>query len=226
MNNQFSKSIALALFLVLTSISSIAQVNHFLGLSAGVDLIFTSATSEFSNNVGISQSLTSIGENSANGNIKVAYGFAMGGNSFGNRGVFSVGGSYGVDDIKSGSVSNTSTASFKQKNVFSLYLEPGLLASNTTLIYGKLALQSMDFQSTFNSCSKSGNDPWVCSSLATYNQSLKGYGYGVGIRTVIARNIFLQVEAMQTSYDKGVLLGAIDVKSTVSSGGVGVGFKF
>lgn len=226
MNNQFSKSIALALFLVLTSISSIAQVNHFLGLSTGVDLNFTSATSDFSNNVGISQSLTSLSESSTNGNLKVAYGFSMGGNYLGNRGVLTVGGSYGVEDIKAGSSSNITTGFIKQKNVLSLYLEPGLLASNTTMVYGKFAFQFMDLQSTFNTCSKSGNDPWVCSNLATVNQSLKGYGYGVGIRRMINRNMFIQAEAMQTIYDKGVLLGIIDVKSTASSGGVGVGFKF
>ncbi len=43
---------------------------------------------------------------------------------------------------------------------------------------------------------------------------------------MINRNMFIQAEAMQTIYDKGVLLGIIDVKSTASSGGVGVGFKF
>ena len=226
MNNKLSKSLAIASFLVLHSISSIAQVNHFLGLSVGIDLISASATSEFSRTIGSSLSQLSLTENSANGNLKVAYGIAMGGNSLGNRGVFTVGSSYGLDDIKAGSVSNISTAKFKQKNVFSLYLEPGLLTSNTTMVYGKLALQSMDFQSAFNSCSQSGNDPWVCSNLITDNQRLKGYGYGVGIRTMIDRNIYFQVEAMQTTYDKGSLLGAIDVKPTVSSGGVGLGFKF
>ena len=81
------------------------------------------------------------------------------------------------------------------------------------MAYGKIAFQSMDFQSKI-------------SNLVDVNQSLKGYGYGVGIRTMIDRNIFFQVEAMQTTYDKGSLLGVIDVKPTVSSGGVGLGFKF
>lgn len=211
---------SIALATTLCGNFAFAQGSSFMGLSAGIDLNLVNASIELSNSL----AFTTTGDRSQNGKIKLVYGYPIGGSSLGNRGVLSFGGSLGLGDIKSGSsysVSGLTGSNIKHKNMVSLFIEPGLLFSHSSLVYGKLAYQSMDLEilSTSTSCGV----PCVTSTRSD-SFRLDGIGYGVGIRTMFDKRTFFQVEALQTTYT-GSFQG-VEIKPAATYGSVGMGFKF
>jgi opacity protein-like surface antigen len=172
----------------------------FEGFSAGANLNFINAATK------LTASGTTVnlgGPTSQFASLQAAYGFATGKDL-----ILSVGGSYGLSDVKAGGVTGYD---FKGKNIWQLYLEPGVKMNPTTLAYGKIAYSGMKGVLTTSTTSDSEN--------------VKGWGYGAGVRFMTSPTMFWQVEFIQTNYDEKTE-GALKYKPSATTGTIGLGFKF
>jgi len=184
--------------------AALAQQMKFEGLSLGVNLNLPSTSADF--NIG---GLTGSKSNSTNdGGIQAAYGY---------RGlddvVLGVGASYSPGEVKAGTLSiNNVDYDWSGKELFSLYVEPGVLLSNTTLAYGKLSYQMAQGEIKLSTGQTSKDD-------------YMGYGFGVGLRTLLNPNIYLQAEVMQINYNEKSALG-LTAKPSTTQGSLGIGYQF
>lgn len=99
----------------------------------------------------------------------------------------------------------------KIKNHLSLYVEPGLLVSDKTLAYGKLSYDSAKA---------------VVTEEREESKSIKGTGFGFGIRTMIDKTSFVQVEVKQIGFRSIDVLDGTSAKAKASIGTIGFGMKF
>jgi len=185
-----------------------AQTANFDGFSAALNLnlVGASTKTEFGQDGTI---FDGIGKNSTAFGVQAAYGLALS-----NDMVVNIGGTYELNSPTIMSVDfGDFTATGKAENTLSLYVEPGFLISDKTMFYGKLSYESTKVVRTADGESVS--------------KSITGMGYGAGIRTMINKNTFLQVEVKQINYGAAKFAGDdADFKSTATVGTVGIGFKF
>jgi len=174
-----------------------AQSSNFEGASIALNLNSATLASKLADTV-------AVGESSTNGSIQGAYSFALNEN-----GLFSVGATYALGDLKAGSIS-TSSFTIKAKNLYTIYAEPAFVNGNTAF-YGKLA-----YIATKGA---------ITASTANYNQNFSGTGYGVGIRTLVDKNLYLQVEFMNSNFRSKTVDGTT-VEPDGTIGTVGIGYKF
>lgn len=57
------------------------------------------------------------------------------------------------------------------------------------------------------------------------SENFEGVGYGAGIRTMLDKNLFLQVEFIQSAYNQKTRDG-VAFKPSASTGTIGIGYKF
>ena len=195
------KIIALAAIAAACSTSAFAQVSNFEGFSAATNLTHS--------NTSVSNSNDSLSDKTVGANLQAAYGFALDTST-----VLTVGASYALKDTKTGDYTNDgSTGVLKLKNQISYYVEPGFLLNASTLVYGKISYDT----ASLNAIQADG----------TTKTNIKGMGYGVGARTMLDKNLFLQAEVKHTTFGSEALPGDTDkikTKNTVVS--FGVGYKF
>ena len=179
------------------ALSANAQSSNFEGASIALNL--NSAT--IATNIA---GTAAVGESSTNGSIQGAYSFALN-----DSGLFSVGATYALGDLKAGSIS-TSSITIKAKNLYTIYAEPAFVNGNTAF-YGKLAYIATKGVLT--------------SSSTTNSTNFSGTGYGVGIRTLVDKNLYLQVEFMNSNFSSKTVNGTTyEPDGTI--GTVGIGYKF
>ena len=145
-----------------------------------------------------------LGESSTNASIQGAYSFALG-----EKSLLSVGATYAMGDLNAGSVSSSSVQ-LKAKNLYTIYVEPAYVMG-TTAIYGKLA-----YIATKGAITASGVE---------YSDDFNGTGYGVGIRTMIDKNMYFQVEFMNATFNSKTIQSLpIQPGGTIGTGGIGYRF--
>ena len=183
-----------------------AQAKNFEGLSVGgnLNLISTTTAVPFSG-----FSLDGIGQEATNASLQVAYSFAA-------SDVFllSVGGTYNLGGVDAGTVtSNGSTSTLSWQNGMSLYVEPGFMLSEKNLGYAKVS---------YNRGSAKGQ-----TGATSITQDITGNGFGFGIRTLLSKNLFLQVEVDRIQFGSARFAGETkDFKSSATMGSLGIGYKF
>ena len=187
-----------------------AQTANFEGFSMGLNLDLVAGSAKASvANVG---AIDGLGKNSSGASLQAAYGFTVAPSA-----VISLGATYGLSsptilDVSPGTIGNGVTA--KLKDSYSVYIEPGYLISNSTLAYGKISYESAKLSgSNFTGEEK---------------QSIHGTGLGFGIRTMIDKNLSLQVEVKRVGYNTAqfVAVSGVDFKTTTTVGTIGLGYKF
>ncbi len=103
----------------------------------------------------------------------------------------------------------------KQKNRYGIYLAPGTVIGRETLVYGKVGYNSMKGEMVgagdFTDLNRS--------------QSFTGFGYGLGVKTMITPQAFLKVEVNRLSYSSETI-GAWTVEPSGTVGVVGIGTSF
>lgn len=200
------KIIVVAMALAATSV--FAQASNFGGFSAGLNLntVSTNVKATYDG----AGSFDGIGQQSWNGSVQAAYGFVTSPST-----VVSVGASYGLGNSKAGTlkVDGGSTYEVKTKNQLSVYVEPGFLFSNSTLVYGKLGYERVKGISSVDG-DESGSD------------KLKGSSFGFGLRTMLDKTSYVQVEVRQLGYSSVTVqdVGSYKVKATVGTAGFGYRF--
>ena len=199
------KFIVLAVAAAACYTSAFAQVSNFTGYSAGVNLDHTAVTTKLSAG---SATIDGLGQQSVGATVYGAYGVAVDSNT-----VINIGATYGLTNAKGGSTDDgTGPLTAKAKNQYSLYVEPGMLLNDKTLAYGKISYNSakmeLDAQGDVGS------------------KSVNGLGYGLGIRTMLDKNMSLNVEIKRVNYGTETVLTDVDFKTTATVGSIGIGYKF
>lgn len=195
---------ATALAASLCAPQAFAQINQFGGFSLGLNANIASASNKFTaNNTAFRN-----GDSSQALNLQAGYGF-VGGDNF----VFGLGLVYGPGDIRMGSATTGGiTYELKGKDLYALYFEPGFLVSSGTLAYFKVSYQGMRGETSL-------------STGVTSKDDYIGTGYGAGIRTMLAPNLYLQAEVEQVEYNEKSAVGMTS-KPTSTLGTIGLGYHF
>jgi outer membrane immunogenic protein len=120
--------------------------------------------------------------------------------------LLTVGLGYDLNDTK------LSGDTFKLKNHYAVYFEPGYVLSKDTLVYGKVVYHAGKGEA-------SSEDGSVASG------SLHGTGYGLGVRYKLDKQFFVQAEWERVNYSKGTVNTA-EVTPQTSSFKLGIGYQF
>ena len=144
--------------------------------------------------------------------------------------VISLGATYDFNksesEILSGTDENDDTATVKGKlkDHYSVYLQPTYLINSSTGIFAK---------ASYNFAKASYTIALGADSL-TISDNVNGWGYGLGIKSFINNNLFIQAEGSLTKYDKtsknlegdsGTIYD-ISSKPEVLSAIISIGYKF
>jgi len=210
-----------AIALLASSTSLMAQTKSFEGASIGAQVGF--AGGELDGSSTSSSGATgsgSVGKVTAIGGIDLGYGFAAG-KDF----VFGIGATYIPVKAKLGSGSGTdatsgTTINVEVKDHYTLYIQPTFVINPSSAFYLKAQYAHADIST---------------SNLTTATKNLEGWGGGIGLKTMLTSNAFIQVEANYTEYDEvsgtktnstggGTSSAKADPK--VAAGLVTIGYKF
>lgn len=189
--------------------SVFAQADNFTGLSTAVSLK-GSDTSVYAD---------IFGSTSYGADVRASYGFVLSKDI-----ILNVGASIniGSNSIYKFNPIETFSQSAKVKNLASIYLEPGVLLSNNTLVYGKISHNTGKFQYTYN-------DAEVSVSEST---TKSGIGLGLGVRTMFNEKTFIQFELNRAALSSKAnnqnynYLGFEGDRAIITSASVGIGYKF
>ena len=217
-----------AIALLASSTSLMAQSKNFEGANIAIGVSAIGA--EVSGNSKSGQSSTntnsgSIGKIAEIANLDIGYTFSLS-----NNGAISIGGTYTPGKAKVGSGSFTastpgSTASDQSvsaqfKDPYSIYIMPTYLISNNSAIFAKVSYNHVDLD-----VSTSGT-----TTITGKPSNLEGWGYGVGSKTMLDKNLYLQVEVNLNDYDS--INGTLSNGNTFNAdpktiaGTVSIGYKF
>lgn len=192
----------------LSCFAASAQTANFEGFSAALNLNLVGASTKTKLD-SAGPALDGLGTNTAAASVQAAYGFAVSNNA-----VVSIGGTYVLGSPKVFSLDDGSNSvNGKAKSESSIYVEPGYLLSDKTMVYGKLSYESANLNAD--------------SASSHVSKGIRGTGFGAGLRTMIDKNMFVQVEVKQVGYGSARFDGATgDFKTSSTMGTVGVGYKF
>jgi opacity protein-like surface antigen len=107
------------------------------------------------------------------------------------------------------------TLTAKQKNRYGIYVAPGTVIGRDTLVYGKVGYNSM--KGELVGAGDFGD--------FTRSQSFTGFGYGLGIKTMLTPQAFLKVEVNRLTYSSETIGGGTFEPSS-TAGVIGIGTSF
>ena len=211
-----------AIALLASSTSLMAQSKSFEGVSVGLfgSIVGAEVDGKVTDSNGAVSSGT-IGKVTPVAGIDASYTFATGSNGF-----IGVGATYLAGEAEFGlgtaDSSNDATKTFKGKikDHYSVYIQPGYALNKDSAVYGKLSYNHADFNIT-NAVRQPGD--------------LEGWGYGIGLKTFLNANTFMQVEASYTEYDSltatrtatgGTGLVTASGTPAIAAGTITIGYKF
>ena len=144
--------------------------------------------------------------------------------------ILSIGATYDLTDsemtpmkIFDGNTEETTTVKTKLKDHYALYIQPTYLVNDGTGIFAKLS---------YNFVKSNGKISVDDASLSS-SKNLEGWGYGIGAKTFLNNNTYLQVEGSYVEYDKQSksIVGELDdykisAEPEVLSALISIGYKF
>lgn len=139
---------------------------------------------------------------------------------------------YVIGNQNSGSGSGTATrasdgftqtlgGNAKLKNTFGISVEPGWNFTEQTLGYVKLAWLNTRLNAGYN---YSDNEP--SANSGSLNKVVNGFGYGLGVKQLITKEIFLGVDLMGVTYGSADLGDGVSGKPSQFMGFASIGYKF
>jgi len=180
-----------------------AQLSPFSGWSLGLNLNRATTATEF----GGAGVISTMGDTDFNGSLQAGYGFPLG-----SRYQLGVGVTLGMGDLKAGTLSlGGSDLSFRLRDTYSLYAEPGYTLGHSTLLYGKLSYLGGRGEESYGG--------------ETFGKTYAGLGMGAGVRTMLGERLYLQLELLYGDYEwKSARTGAF--RPTSTTGSIGLGWRF
>jgi opacity protein-like surface antigen len=217
-----------AIALLASSTSLMAQSKSFEGASIGVFGAIAGAEVDGKANTtaGTSgQTATSgsgsIGKVTPVGGLDLSYAFATGTSSVVGLGVSYIPVKAEIGVGKSNDTSSGGTLDVELKDHFTIYLQPTFVVNKDSAVFVKLNYSMADVES-------SGLNARVTSG------DIEGWGGGIGLKTFLTPNAFIQVEANYTEYDtvsgtKNNSNGSVTTASgdpKIAQGIITLGYKF
>ena len=216
-----------AIALLASSTSLMAQSSNFKGASVGVygsmvgaavsgNVTTSTSTSEVNNGA--------IGKVAPVGGLDASYTFATGSNGFIAIGATYIPGDakFGSGDTSAGANNTAGTVSGKISDPYSIYIQPGIALNPNSALFAKISYLEADFK--------------ISSSQTVTKQpgNLNGWGYGVGLKTFMDKNTFVQVEASYSEYDNltaqytttSSTTNTVSAKPKVAAGTITIGYQF
>jgi opacity protein-like surface antigen len=129
----------------------------------------------------------------------------------------------------------TSNLNMSYKDHKSIYLMPMYLVNNSSALFAKLGYHetkgTLRFTQNIAGITAEDNDARVFDENTTISGSknFQGYGVGLGFRTVLSNNLYLQIEAEMVDYDKESVASGnttISFKPKPLSASLSLGYKF
>ena len=217
-----------AIALLASSTSLMAQSKNFEGANIAIGISAVGAevsgTSK-SGQSGTNNNTGSIGKIAEIANLDIGYTFSVS-----NNGAISIGGTYIPGKAKIGSgtftestpggTNNSGSVSAEFKDPYSIYVMPTYAISNNSAIFAKVAYNHVDLN-----LKSSGT-----TTITSKPSNLEGWGYGIGSKTLLNKNTYLQVEVNYTDYD--AINGTLSSGNTYAAdpktiaGTVSIGYKF
>lgn len=199
---------ALALTAAILPTTSIADTKNFEGFSGSLNMSLVSSGIKLTGDGLVGDGLGGKQEYSAG--VDLGYGVKLS-----DTGIFTVG--IDADFVQPTVFTLTAdgdTLTAKQKNRFGIYFAPGTVIGKDTLIYGKVGYNSMKGEVT-------GSGGWDIRRSETFT----GFGYGLGIKTMISPQAFLKIELNRLSFGSETV-GAAQYKPSATTGVLGIGTSF
>lgn len=197
------KKQCIGLLIVAAACAAQAQSKDFAGFSAGANLAMNAGS--FSTNDG-----TSLRDGYGQQSVGVG-GFAAYGLSLGSNSLLTLGFDYAFSDVKAGEFKNDGVT-YKLQNLWSLSIAPGTLLNDKTMAYFKLGFE---------------NGRAVSSSGSELTKNITGSSWGLGLKTLMDKNTYVQVEVKQANFGTARMDGtSTDFTARGTAGSVGVGFMF
>jgi outer membrane immunogenic protein len=190
----------IAALLAVVAPVAFAQAKMFEGFSLGANLDASKTTTN----------VAGFGSDSGNTNgfgLQAQYSIA-----YGNQFVLGLGASLSTGSRKAGTLG---PSDFSVKNATSLDISPGYALSESLLVYGKISALSL---TAVGSTTATGNE--------FGSESLTGLGYGIGVRSMIDKNIYIQAgyDSNRFNEKSSPSFGSFSGSSNVFS--LGAGYKF
>ena len=209
-----------AIALLASSTSLMAQSKSFEGASIAAYASTVGATVDGSlTNSNNEVTTGTIGKNTPIAGLDLAYTMSSGSNGF-----VGLGATYVPMKAKFGAGNSSGTPTVANngeiKDHYSVYIQPGYAITKDSALYGKVSYNHADFTITGANVSRQPGN-------------LEGWGYGVGLKTFLTPNAFVQVEASYTEYDTlkatetaNSTTSTVTGKPKISAGTVTIGYKF
>lgn len=188
----------IALCMALAAPQVLAQAKNFEGFSLGGRLDASNSTTHVLN-------LGSDSGNSSGMGLQAQYSFALN-----NQFVLGLGASYSLWDRKAGSL-GTPMTDYTTRNAVSFDISPSYALSDSLLVFGKVSSVGLTLVST-------------TAGIET-SDALSGIGYGLGVRSMIDKNIYIQAGYDINRYNEKTTTGNPFSGST-NIFSLGAGFKF
>ena len=205
--------ISTALVSLIISSATHAQTTNFVGPSVALSGSYVGGSSEFKTGTGFGTLSLGDGIDSKLGDqtnvipgVDLNYGFAMG-NNF----VLGLGATYDFSKTKTGaftsnSLINGEDATFSidsnLKDHYSLYIQPTYVINKDSAMFAKVgrhyAKSSVKSAGGFND----GLTVGLLGDDKTVSKNIEGWGFGLGLKTFLTSNLFVQFEGGIVEYDK------------------------
>ena len=162
------------------------------------------------------------GNNDFSALIDLGYGFQLDKNF-----TLTIGGTYDLTkskvtplDFYDGDVDETTKVTSELKDHYSLYLQPTYLVNDSTGLFAKL---SYNFVKSVGKIS-------VDADSVSNSKNLEGWGYGIGARSFLDKNLYIQVEGNYVEYESHNVIFDSEISSShkpkVLSALLSIGYKF
>ncbi|MBU3725382.1 MAG: porin family protein [Burkholderiaceae bacterium] len=106
----------------------------------------------------------------------------------------------------------TNNFTFKQDQRYGVFFSPGFVIANSAMGYLKVGYYWLDVDGR--------------GTRAGQSYGFRGWGYGLGTRYFVDKNVYLSLEWMQTDYGSENIPGGASLKPEGTYGSIGVGYKF
>jgi opacity protein-like surface antigen len=223
---------AVALLATTAATPALSQAKNFAGPSIAIGVGYNSTN--YNNTLTTDAETDNIktGNKNFNSLIDLSYGFEISPNF-----LISLGATYDLNESKNDILSADDGAgtnaqiSAKLKNHYSIYAQPTYALNNNTAVFVKAGYHYAKSEIKLTANEFDG-EATVTDSLS-YSKNLNAWSYGVGAKTFLTNNAFLQFEGSLTKYDSqnktfsgNVADFTFNHKPEVLTALVSIGYKF
>jgi hypothetical protein len=229
MNNKITTlCFTVAMLATTAATPALSQSKNFAGPSISLSGAFVAGDVRTTADDGTESASSDVGKSSIIPGVDLSYGIPLD-NNF----LLNLGATYDLSKTNLGTaIANlednagdlqTYTEKVTIKDHFSLYIQPTYAFSSSSAVFGKLS-----YNFAKGSLTETSTDG---PTSFTLSRNIEGFGYGVGLKSLLTNNLYVQVEAGIDEYDKTTGTDTSNsttytFKPKVVTGKMNIGYKF